>query len=185
MVHFSKISNFVVSSASAFVRGSAYRLKVGFPALSREGEDLVPGQLMELQASDLLMGLLDEFYGFNRQDPEKSLYCREEVNVYIQGTAESVKAWVYFLNPQKLPDNAQLIHGGDWRKSLEQQPALTAKLSEKQVTYIQRLGKSSGREIIPIDLVLYRELMNLELIVDKGRRLALSKFGQEVYRHLA
>ncbi|MNS72308.1 hypothetical protein D3C72_1057130 [compost metagenome] len=66
-----------------------------------------------------------------------------------------------------------------------EEPALTAKLSDKQVTYIQKLGKSSGREIIPIDLTLYRELMNLELIVDKGRRLALSKFGQEVYRHLA
>ena len=184
MVHFSKIQNFVASSASAFVRGSAYRLKVGFPALSRDGEDLVPGQLLELQSSDLLMALMDEFYGFNRLEPAKSLYCREEVNVYLQGSSESTRAWVYFLNPEKLPDNAKLIPGGDWRKSLAEEPALTTKLSEKQVTYIQKLGKSSGREIIPIDLTLYRELMNLELIVDKGRRLALSKFGQEVYRHL-
>jgi hypothetical protein len=61
---------------------------------------------------------------------------------------------------------------------------MTSKLTEKQATYIQRLGRSSGREIVPIDLTLYRELMNLELIVDKGRRLALSKLGQEVFRHL-
>ncbi|MNY36180.1 hypothetical protein D3C86_1706530 [compost metagenome] len=80
--------------------------------------------------------------------------------------------------------NAKIIAGGDWRKSIEEQPVLTAKLTERQVTYIQRLGKTTGREIIPIDLPLYRELMNLELIVDKGRRLALSKLGQEVYRHL-
>jgi hypothetical protein len=31
---------------------------------------------------------------------------------------------------------------------------------------------------------LYRELMKLELVVDKGRRLALSKLGQEVARYL-
>ena len=99
MVHFSKIQNFVASSASAYVRGSAYRLKVGFPALSRDGEDLIPGQLLDIQGSDLLLGLLDEFYGFNRLDPEKSLYCREEVNVYLQESGESTRAFVYFLNP--------------------------------------------------------------------------------------
>ena len=61
---------------------------------------------------------------------------------------------------------------------------MISQLSEKQATYVKRLGKSTSREIVPIDLNLYRELMNLELIVDKGRRLALSKLGLEVYRHL-
>ncbi|MNJ93425.1 AIG2-like family protein [compost metagenome] len=184
MVHFSKIQNFIESSCEAQIKATAYRLKVGFPALSREGEDLVSGHLVEIRGSDLLVGLLDEFYGFNRQDPEKSLYSREEASVYIPGQAQSVTAWVYFLNPQKLPVNATVIEGGDWKKAMEEQPVLTSKLTERQITYLQRLGKSTGREIVPIDLNLYRELMNLELIVDKGRRLALSKFGQEVYRHL-
>lgn len=185
MVHFSKIQNFMESSVFARAKAAAYRLKVGFPALVKGGTDLVPGQLVELKTSELLLGLLDEFFGFNRQDPEMSLYSREEVDVFPEGTSAAVKAWVYFLNPLKLPVNAVVIPGGDWKKSLEDQPALTSKLTDRQVTYIQRLGKSTGREIVPIDLTLYRELMNLELIVDKGRRLALSKLGQEVYRHLA
>ncbi len=184
MVHFSKIQNFVESSVFARTRATAYRLKVGFPALVRGGSDLVAGQFVELKTSDLLLGLLDEFHGFNRQDPDKSLYSREEVDVFPEGRSESVKAWAYFLNPLKLPVNAKVIVGGDWQQSLSDQPALTSQLTERQVTYIQRLGKASGREIIPIDLGLYRELMNLELIVDKGRRLALSKLGQEVHRHL-
>lgn len=184
MVHFSKIQNFVESSVFARVKATAYRLKVGFPALVKGGGDLVPGQLVEMKGSELLIGLLDEFYGFNRMDPEKSLYTREEVDVYPEGSSTSVKAWVYFLSPLKLPVNAAVIQGGDWQKSLVEQPALTDKLTEKQAAYIQRLGKSSGREIVPIDLTLYRELMNLELIVDKGRRLALSRLGQEVFRHL-
>lgn len=184
MVHFSKIQNFVESSVFARAKATAYRLKVGFPALVKGGQDLVPGQLVELKASELLLNLMDEFYGFNRHDPEKSLYTREQMEVYPEGASESVTAWVYLLNPLKLPVNAVVIPGGDWQQSLIDQPALTSKLTEKQATYVQKLGRSSGREIVPIDLTLYRELMNLELIVDKGRRLALSKLGQEVYKHL-
>lgn len=185
MIHFHKIQNFVESLAFARIKATAYRLKVGFPALVKGGGDLVPGQLVELKGSDLLKALLDEFYGHNPMDPEQSLYSREEVDVYVEGSSEPVRAWTYFLNSLKLPVNAAVIPGGDWKRSIEEQPALTSKLTEKQMTYIQRLGRSTGREIVPIDLTLYRELMNLELIVDKGRRLALSKLGQEVFRHLA
>lgn len=184
MVHFTKIQNFVESSIFARVKATAYRLKVGFPALVKGGGDLVPGQLVEIKGSELLLNLMDEFFGFNRHDPDKSLYSREEIEVFPEGASQAVRAWAYFLNPLKLPMNAAVIPGGDWKKSLEDRPAITTQLSEKQVTYIQKLGRSTGREIVPIDLTLYRELMNLELIVDKGRRLALSKLGQEVYKHL-
>ena len=184
MVHFSKIQNFIESSVPAQIRATAFRLKVGFPALINSGVDLISGHLVELRSSDLLIGLLDEFFGFNQMDPAKSLYHRQETLVSVEGGGVE-KAWVYFLNPAKLPANAAPIHGGDWAKSLKEQPALTQKLTDKQKCYISKLGASSGREIVPIDLQLYRELMNLELIVDKGRRLALSKLGHEVYRHLA
>lgn len=185
MVHFSKIQNFVESSVFARVKAAAYRMKVGFPVLVKEGSDLVPGQLVELKGSDLLLNLMDEFHGYNRHDPEKSLYSRAEVEVYPEGSSGAVIAWIYFINPSRLPVNAVKIVDGDWQRSIQEQPTLTSKLSEKQVNYLQKLGRSSGREIVPIDLTLYRELMNLELIVDKGRRLALTKLGQEVYRHLA
>lgn len=184
MIHFQKIEKFVESSIFARIKATAYRLKVGFPVLVRGGSDLVPGQLIELKGSDLLVALLDEFHGCNPLDPDKSLYSRVEIDVFPEGASESIKAWAYFVNPLKLPVNANVIPGGDWKKSIEEQPVMTSKLTDRQITYIQKLGKSTGREIVPIDLALYRELMNLELIVDKGRRLALSKLGQEVYRHL-
>lgn len=184
MVHFSKIQSFIESSVPAQIRATAYRLKVGFPALVNSGSDIISGHLLEVRSSDLLLGLLDEFFGVNQLDPAKSLYHRQESTVSVEGQGLQ-KAWVYYLNPQKLPPTAAVIQGGDWQKSLEELPALTEKLTEKQKSYISKLGSSSGREIVPIDLQLYRELMNLELIVDKGRRLALSKLGHEVYRHLA
>ncbi len=182
LVHFNKIQEFINISMPATTVGSAYRLKVGYPVLMHEGSDTVGGQLIELRASDLLVALLDEFHGFHKLDESKSLYFRREVTVQTVRGEET--AWAYVLNPKKLPKTATLIAGGDWKASLEAEPPLTEKLTERQRTYIQRLGKSTGREIIPIDLPLYRELMNLEMIVDKGRRLALSKTGQEVYRHL-
>jgi gamma-glutamylcyclotransferase (GGCT)/AIG2-like uncharacterized protein YtfP len=182
-VHFSKIKDFVSSLEPAQIRGSAYRLKVGFPVIVEDGSDAVEGQLVRLNSTDLLASLLDEFHGVNRSFPAKSLYFRKETEVVTSAGHEV--AWVYFLNPAKLPSQSEKIPGGDWKAILQEKPVLTDILTERQKTYVQRLGSITGREIVPIDLPLYRELMNLELIVDKGRRLALSKLGKEVFRYLS
>jgi gamma-glutamylcyclotransferase (GGCT)/AIG2-like uncharacterized protein YtfP len=183
LVHFEKIKEFVVNSRSARARGRAYRLQVGFPVFVDNGMDLVPGALLDLKANSLLINILDEFHGVSFDEPQKSLYFRKQVEVEVDGQTQT--AWSYTLNPAKLPKTATLIDGGDWMSSLKNEPALTEKLTERQRHYICRLGAISGREIVPInDLSLYRELMNLELIVDKGRRLALSKLGHEVHRYL-
>lgn len=183
LVHFNKIKDFVVTATSAQMFGTAYRLKVGFPVVLNKGAHPIPGQLLILKATDFLVHLLDSFHGYMSSDESKSLYWRQEIDVTLDdGRIE--KAWTYVLNPTKLPKNATLIDDGDWKKSLAQSPSLIEMLTDRQKTYIQRLGASTGREIIPIDLGLYRELMNLEMIVDKGRRLALSKTGHEVFRYL-
>lgn len=182
MVHYSKISNFVQSAENGQIRGRAYRLKVGYPVVTDEAEDLIPGQLLTISEQPLLIALLDEFHGVKPMEPEKGLFFRREAVVQ---TADGLsKAWVYLANPRKISIDAQIVKGGDWRETLAHEPALTEKLTERQKQYIQRLGSTKGREIVPIDLSLYRELMNLEMIVDKGRRLALSKLGHEVYRYL-
>lgn len=181
-VHFQRIQEFITQTQSAFMKGSVYRLQVGFPVVLEQGQDSIPGQLVTLQSNDLLFSLLDQFHGYDVQDEARSLYFRRRLSVATEQGTEEV--WVYVLNPAKLPKTAVRIADGDWLQSLQQSPALTAQLTERQVTYIQRLGASKGREIVPIDLPLYRELMNLEIIVDKGRRLALSKLGNEVFRYL-
>ena len=182
-VHFDKIKEFVEEQNYASIAGSAYLLKVGFPVVLAEGLDVIPGQLMKLKDNSLLWQLLDQFHGYHEQIPTKSLYFRQSIDVRLQN-GETVRAETYFLNPSKLPSSAKLISGGDWR-CVQQEKPLTEKLTDRQRSYILRLGTSIGREIVPIDLPLYRELMNLEMIVDKGRRLALSKLGHEVYRYLA
>jgi gamma-glutamylcyclotransferase (GGCT)/AIG2-like uncharacterized protein YtfP len=184
MVHFSKIAEFICHSEAAFARGRAYRLQVGFPVMICGGDDPIPGTVLTLEGPESFWAFLDEFHGYSPLTPEVSLFVRESIEVTTATGQPSLAVEVYALNPTKLPKTATLIANGDWRQSMAQAPALTDKLTERQKTYIRRLGSSTGREIVPIDLNLYRELMNLEMIVDKGRRLALSRLGQEVYRFL-
>ncbi len=190
MVHFDKISKFVLSTQTAYVFGSVYRLAVGFPVLLNQGQQEIKGTLFEMEANHLLLNLLDEFHGFDPIKPENSFCYRGEAAVFSRSKhgEEMIKhdqvAFAYFINPSKLPRSAALIIDGDWEKSLKERPAMTSILTSRQKSYIRRLGSSSGRDIIPIDLDLYRELMNLEIIRDKGRRLALTKYGKEVFRYL-
>lgn len=196
MVHFDKIAGAVQSSESAWIYGAAYQLRVGYPVLLKEDLQIrskdnqphrqvsqqISGSLVELNSHELVISLLDAFYGFSSLDPSKSLHFRELVRA-TRLNGDELECWVYYLNPKKLPTTARLIIDGDWESKMRE-PKFTDQLTERQKIYIRRLGAATGREVVPIDLPLYRELMNLELIVDKGRRLALSKFGQEVCRYL-
>jgi gamma-glutamylcyclotransferase (GGCT)/AIG2-like uncharacterized protein YtfP len=194
MVHFGKIKDFIQNIKPASAKGSMFKLKVGFPAMSLAGEDRIHGQLVELKSeSNLLLQLLDQFYGFVIDDPGRSLFLRKTISVSVTESSESdnetgdeslTEAWIYALNTNRMPAEIVLIPGGDWMSYLKSNPPLAEQLTARQRNYVLKLGASSSREIVPIDLPLYRELLKLELIVDKGRRLALSKFGIEVYKHL-
>ncbi|MCB0386897.1 MAG: gamma-glutamylcyclotransferase [Bdellovibrionales bacterium] len=183
MVHFDRVAKYVKSCVPARARGTAYRLPVGYPVFLDEGHDGVEGQVLELEAPTVLLALLDEFHGVMPTHPAKSLFHKKEIDVETAGTVK--KVFAYVVNPSKLPRTAKPIENGDWRSELDRAPAVTSTLTERQTEYVRRLGSSTGREIVPINLELYRELMKLDLIVDKGRRLALSKLGRDVYRYLS
>lgn len=189
MLHFQKLKPFVISYESATATAAAYRLPIGFPVLvaqnnSNEAADQIVGQLIELKYDETLLSLMDWFHGVNAADAGRGLHFRTEISVQ-KSSGDQEKAQAYFLNPKKLNAKAQRIAGGIWQDSLASQPPLTEQLTDKQKTYVLKLGSAKGRDIVPInDLSLYRELMKLELIVDKGRRLALSDLGKEVYKHL-
>jgi gamma-glutamylcyclotransferase (GGCT)/AIG2-like uncharacterized protein YtfP len=177
-----QIKNLIVSTEAATIQAAVYRTKIGFPVLVKQGADVIKGILVRLNISDLTSSIVDELMGYFAQNPAQGLTHKELVPVQ---TAEgSVDAYVYFLYPEKLSSDVKYIENGDWQQALIEKPSIPEKLNERQRNYIQKLGKSSGRDIVPIDLALYRELMNLELVIDKGRRIALTKLGQEVYRYL-
>ncbi len=191
MVHFNRISSYILEATPVTTVGCVYRLPVGFPVFMKSGFCQVPGTLLRLDRPEALFPILDEFHGVSIVDPAVGLFNRCEIVVSASGTTSGVdadlidqRAYVYALNGDRLPQGAKLIDGGDWIKSLQENPPLPARLTEKQKTYLRRLAASSGRDIVPIDLTLYRELVHLDLVVDKGRRLALTSLGQEVCRYL-
>ncbi len=184
MVHFQKLAPYILSFETAYINATVYRLPVGFPVLVNQEQQKVIGQLIEVKADSTLLALIDTLHGVHPSDASKGLHIRTDINVTTANGAEAA-AQVYFFNPKKLSAKAQLIEGAEWRSSIEQQPPLPAILTERQRSYVLKLGAIKGRDILPIqDLSLYRELIKLELIVDKGRRLALSNLGKEVYNHL-
>ena len=184
MLHFEKLKNFIVSYETASITGSVYRLPVGFPVFVDQGDDQITGQLIELKVDQTLISLMDTFHGVHLIDAAKGLHRRVQKTVKKM-SGELEPAQVYIFNPKKLSKKAELIPGGFWQDSLANNPPVTTQLTEKQISYVLKLGAVKGRDIVPInDLTLYRELMKLELIVDKGRRLALSSLGKEVYNHL-
>lgn len=183
LVHYKKIANFINSKKNVRAKGCVYRLEVGFPVFSHQGQTEIFGTLVSLNDCETLWKVLDEFHGYSPKTPEKSLHQRVEIEVTCDD-GETHKAFVYAINPNKLPKSASLIEDGDWLRSIKEKEPLTQFLTTSQVNYIQKLGKSTGRDIVPINLDLYRELMSKGLIVDKGRRLALTHLGQEVFRYL-
>ena len=184
MVHFQKISAFVLSSRPAKSRGTVFRLEVGYPVFSHVGSDVIHGHVFEIKNDELVQALLDSFHGVHPKNPERSVYFRESVQVETaDGKLEQVA--VYSVNLKKLPDSTRRIEGGHWTQDFEKNPPMTFQLTDRQKEYIRKLGQSSGRDIVPIkDLELYRQLMGRGLIVDKGRRLALTRLGQDVFRYL-
>lgn len=184
MVHYNRIASAIESSEPCSVFGTVFRLPVGYPAYHAQGAQRIEGHLIKLQKPDLMIPLLDQFHGHLQLDLDKSLFHRLLVEAETQ-SGEKVLTQAYSVNLKRLCKRAEVIMDGDWKQALAQQPPLTDRLSEKQRTYIMKLGKSSGRDIVPIDLNLYRELLKLELVVDKGRRLALTSLGQDVFKYLS
>ena len=180
MFHYEKIQPHVETQRPVTVRGALYRMPSGLIVMSNLGTQTIAGQLVTLRNREILLALLDQFHGVHRADPENGLFFSLEIEAYSE-EGESERAQAYCINTVRLPRGAQPLPETDWRRTLVDQPPLFARLSDRQRSYIQKLGASTGREIVPIDLQLYRELMHLEIVVDKGRRLALSSLGHELY----
>jgi gamma-glutamylcyclotransferase (GGCT)/AIG2-like uncharacterized protein YtfP len=184
MVHHNKLAAMVKEIKPATCEGVLYRLAVGYPALV-EGAGVVKGELLALNNFKEIIKIIDEFEGYSATVPEKSLHLRLEKPILAEGAKKPSNSFVYILNPVKLPKDAVKIESGDYRSSMAAQPPLSNQLSDSQKRYILKLGASSGRDIVPINLDIYRDLLNKGLIVDKGRRLALTNLGFDVYKYLA
>lgn len=182
MAHHKLIEDAVVESQSASALGSVYRLEVGYPAYCSKGEHEIAGDLVQIKNTDLIWPLLDQFFAYKKDKADKSVFIRERIKVKTAGGKE-IEAYTYGLNPLKIPKAAKEIVDANWRQDLENNQPWTDLLTAEEATYIQKLGKCTGRDIVPYT-PLTRDLEKRGIVVDKGRRPALTKLGKEIFQFL-
>jgi gamma-glutamylcyclotransferase (GGCT)/AIG2-like uncharacterized protein YtfP len=91
----------------------------GFPGIvpSENGaEDQVRGEIYEVD--DALLAQLDRIEGYQKDDPESSLYLRQEVTPsFAEGEGEFQyfpNTWTYILNEDGWSHSTRVIASGDW-----------------------------------------------------------------------
>ena len=176
---FGRFKNFIRQSRPAMAKGSLYQLQSGFSLIFNEGERLVRGTLVQLDIPEAQWVLFDALNGCGLEKVSaKSFIVKDRIRLNSEEFAElSVDA--YCLNPEKILMTSGEIQPEQLNASADV-PTLVSGLTDRQKLYIQKLSKTKGREVVPIDLAIARELISKELIVDKGRRLALTNLGSEV-----
>jgi hypothetical protein len=118
--------------------------------------------------------------GYDPQAPKKSFVHRVAIQASVV-EAQPIETQAYCLNTDKKMAGLRKLECAELQTYFSASTEnIIDKLTERQKIYIQKLAQAKGREIVPVDMALYRELMSLELIVDKGRRLALTRLGSEV-----
>lgn len=175
-----RFKDFIVKKERAYVKGSLHVLHCGLGLMSTEGQSMIPGTLVEMECPESYLPILDMLSGFDAMAPKKSFVHRQIVHASVL-EAPSVEVQTYCLNPDKKIPGLRKLEGDELNMYFtNNKESVIDKLTERQKIYIQKLAQAKGREIVPVDMALYRELMSLELIVDKGRRLALTRLGTEV-----
>lgn len=176
----SRFKEFIVKKEKAYVKGSLHVLNCGLALLSSEGSSVIPGHVVELECPESYLSILDMLSGYDPQSPKKSFVHRVSVQASVV-EAQPVETQAYCLNSEKKIAGLRKLDCAELQAYFgASKENIIDKLTERQKTYIQKLAQAKGREIVPVDMALYRELMSLELIVDKGRRLALTRLGSEV-----
>ena len=94
-----------VSITPCTITGTLYDTGYGFPAFVPEGDGVVKAEIIEIPIAD--WAAVDGLEGYPR------LYDRQLYPATLADGTE-VSGWVYIMN--KLPDNARVIEGGDWKE---------------------------------------------------------------------
>lgn len=97
------------------IEGALFDLGL-YPAAVPASEGLVWGEVYEMTDPVTVLAALDDIEGYRHDDPDRSLYRREQADVALpDGT--SARAWVYFYNAPL--GRASRIASGDYLEQLK------------------------------------------------------------------
>lgn len=92
------------------IQGSLFDLGL-YPAAVPAADGHVWGELYEMTDSAVVLAALDDIEGYHHDDPDRSLYRREQTDVALPD-GDPVRAWVYFYNAPL--GRASRIASGDY-----------------------------------------------------------------------
>jgi gamma-glutamylcyclotransferase (GGCT)/AIG2-like uncharacterized protein YtfP len=119
--YYSIISPFVISTRPAYVKGRLCHLPYGYPMLFFPGDDVVRGELVQVnneRAALKSVDLLEDYYG---QDNPHNLYSRRRVSVFVRKDKEKM-AWVYTCpdnDIERMWSKGIYLSHGDWKYYLK------------------------------------------------------------------
>jgi hypothetical protein len=183
---FLKLGAEPIRRSPAILTSDVVRLPSGL-MVAAQGQARIKGEVIWLEALPSAWAFLEEWHGVNRADAAAGL-CELVSTTALVGADGAVgtptACELFRLLEARIPVSARRVEDGDWQASHLGRPPLCQSLTPRQREYIRKLSLCSGRDVVPIDLNLYRELLRLEVAVDKGRRLALTSLGHELNRWL-
>lgn len=97
------------------IRGALFDVGL-YPAAVPAPEGHVWGEVYEMSDAPTVLAALDEIEGYRHDDPERSLYRREQTDVLLPD-ATMAHAWVYFYNAPM--GRAPRISTGDYLEYLK------------------------------------------------------------------
>jgi gamma-glutamylcyclotransferase (GGCT)/AIG2-like uncharacterized protein YtfP len=95
-----------------WVQGKLYDLGL-YPAAVPSSDGRIWGELYETDDPEPVLAALDDMEGYDRDNPDRSLYQRNLVSVTLP-EGPPVDAWVYFYNAPL--GHAQRIPSGDYHE---------------------------------------------------------------------
>jgi len=99
----------------AWISAALFDLGI-YPAATPASDGRVWGEVHEMTAPEPVLLTLDEIEGYNRKEPEASLYRRVETPITFED-GQTGSAWVYFYNAPL--GRAERIVSGDYLQHLK------------------------------------------------------------------
>ena len=82
-----------------------------YPAAVPSSDGRVWGEMYEMVEPDTVLAALDDIEGYRSEDPDRSLYSRQQADVTLPDGTQA-RAWVYFYNAPL--GRAPRIDSGDY-----------------------------------------------------------------------
>jgi len=90
------IDNKLIYIGRGSIQGSLFDLGL-YPAAVPAPEGDVWGEVYEMAEPEMVLSALDDIEGYRHDDPDRSLYRRQQADVALPGGGHA-PAWVYFYN---------------------------------------------------------------------------------------